>query len=73
MQKNTIVYIGNFPYPSKSGVGNRVRQNVRLLQSLEYQVSVIATSEEYEKNASLAQTVKQIDGVNVYSLSVAKI
>ena len=72
MQKNTIVYIGNFPYPSKSGVGNRVRQNVRLLQALGYQVSVIATSEEYKKNASLAQTVKQIDGANVYSLSVAK-
>lgn len=72
MQKNTIIYIGNFPYPSKSGVGNRVRQNVRLLQSLGYQVSVISISEEYEKNASLAQTVKQINGANVYSLPVAK-
>ena len=70
--RNTIIYIGNFPYPSKSGVGNRVRQNVLLLKSLGYKVCVIATDEQVGEEMPLADTKKEIDGCDVYFLPTAK-
>ena len=70
--RNTIIYIGNFPYPSKSGVGNRVRQNILLLKSLGYKVCVIAPDEQVGEEMPLADTKKEIDGCDVYFLPTAK-
>lgn len=70
--KNKIIYIGNFPYPVKSGVGNRVGQNVSLLQSLGYQVCVIATDNSVKEGSELQETKKEINGCDVYYLPSAK-
>ena len=68
MQKDTIVYIGNFPFPSASGVGNRVQQNVRLLRSIGYDVVVIATDPKVALGKSLSDTKKWVDDCEVYAL-----
>ena len=70
--RNTIIYIGNFPYPSKSGVGNRARQNVLMLKSLGYRVCVIATDGAVRGDCPLQETKKEIDGCDVYFLPTAK-
>lgn len=68
----TIIYVGNFPYPSKSGVGNRVFQNVCILKDLGYKVCVIATDEQASDSQPLKDTKKEINGCDVYFLPTAK-
>lgn len=70
--KKTIVYLGNFPYPSGSGVGNRVCQNARMLSELGYSVCIVASHEAAPAEGPLEATLKEADGFRVCFLRSAK-
>ena len=57
------VYLGNFQFPDGNAAGKRVNGNVKLLNLLGYEVTII----DSQKNANLEG--RMLDGCNCYSLA----
>ncbi|WP_416327616.1 glycosyltransferase [[Eubacterium] hominis] len=63
MNNKTIIYMGNFQMFPLNAAGKRVLNNSKLLKSIGYNVIIISCEKVSE------QTIKEIDGIKVYSVS----
>lgn len=67
--KKTILYIGNFAFPSGNASGKRVYANGKILKDLGYNVIFIGMDKEISKQTSLKDTEKFFDGFTYYNFS----
>lgn len=68
----TIVYIGNFSFPSENSAGIRVLNNGYLLRSLGYEVMYIGLSKELDKFKNLKSTCKTYDNFKYFAFPYPK-
>lgn len=69
MDRNIIIYIGNFDFPFGNASGKRVYGNGKLLSHIGYKVIYVGMNRELSPNVKLETTKKEFDGFEYYNFS----
>lgn len=72
MDRNIIIYVGNFDFPFGNASGKRVYGNGKLLSYLGYQVIFVGMSRKAVENVRLEAAKKEYDGFEYYNFSYPK-